>query len=33
VVALLVGVPVWLLVRRLRRSPAPLSTRAPDAAP
>jgi hypothetical protein len=33
VVALVVGVPVWLLVRRLRPSPGSLATRVPDAAP
>ena len=33
VVVLLVGVPVWLLVRRMRRSPASVPSRVPDAAP
>ena len=33
VLVLLVGVPVWLLVRRMRRSPAPVPSRVPDAAP
>ena len=33
VVVLLVGVPVWLLVRRMRRSPATVPSRVPDAAP
>jgi hypothetical protein len=33
VVVLLLGVPVWLLVRRMRRSPATVPGRVPDAAP